>query len=143
MADRRPVVEERLPFARSIPVADRHRAALELERRRDTVARLEAVAFERLRVRMRIDEAGCDDQAGDVDGLRAGEWRRAHGGDLTAADADVPDRVEARGRIHHAAAGQHEIEGRRLLHGFASHAGRRCVDDGRQRHERKKRAGEA
>ena len=63
VADGRAVVEERLALARSIPVVHRHRAAFELERRRDAVARLELVAFEGLRVGVRVDEPRRDDEA--------------------------------------------------------------------------------
>ncbi len=67
MADRRAVVQERLAVALAIPLVDRHRAAFQLERGGHAVARLKPVALERLRMRMGIDEAGRDDEPGDID----------------------------------------------------------------------------
>jgi hypothetical protein len=110
VTDRRTEVEQRLAFTRSVPLVKGHGTAFELERRRDAVARLIAIAFERLRVRMWVDETRCDDEAGHVDGGRRGERRRTHRRDGAAANADMADGIEPRGRVHHAAVGEDEIE---------------------------------
>src|SRR5882757_10810255 len=63
-------------------------------------------------MRMRIDQPGQHQLAGDVDHL-SGAGRQnvgLYGGDLAIADGDVPDPIDARGRADHAAAAQKLVE---------------------------------
>ena len=74
---------------------------------------------------MGIDEAGCHDKAGGVDGAGGGcGGRIADEGDAVSGDADVS---HARGRacaVHYGAAAQQEVETLLLLRGEGeSHKG--------------------
>jgi hypothetical protein len=110
MADGRAVVEQGLTLARAVPVADRHGAAFELQRRCDTVARLELVALEALRVSVRVDETRRDHEAGGVERGFAEQGCGAHRGNLRPADADVPHAVETRFGIDDPSTRHDEIE---------------------------------
>ena len=62
-------------------------------------------------VDVRVDEAGRDDPAGDVEPPpRLGAAERADGGDPVAPDPDVRAKPRAAGAVDHATACQDEIE---------------------------------
>lgn len=66
MAGRHLEVDQRISFPVSIPRRDRMRADLELQSSRHTVAREVHVGGRILTVRVKIDEAGRDDESPDV-----------------------------------------------------------------------------
>ena len=61
-----------------------------------------------------INEPRCDDQATRIDRSRCDERIFANEGDRFAADADVANRIESRGRVDDAPAANDEIEGAEL-----------------------------
>ena len=96
------LLAERLPVAREVgpgalrlrqPVARRHRRSLAEHVERDALTHLAlgvAVVEERLiRVRVEIDEAGSDDEAGRVNRARRRAGHATDGGDLAVLHGDV------------------------------------------------------
>ena len=65
-----------------------------------------------------VDEAGCDDLAGGVDGALAGRGGQvADGGDFAIADADIAGVPGGAGAVDDVAVGDDEIESGRGLRG--------------------------
>ena len=99
-------------------------------------------------MRVQIDEAGRDHQAGGVDRLGGIQRRFGNRHDGAVANADVADRIEAALRIHHPPAGDDKIQRpfgdgiagvgdrcrrfRRLLLRGAGRPGQRNDEDGRR-----------
>ncbi len=102
-------VDQRPAFALCVPRGDGVGAHLHFKRRRHAVARLETIVFGRLPVRMQIDESRRDDQSRGVDRRPAPERRRGNGGDLPAANTNVPHRVEIARRVQHTPVGDHQV----------------------------------
>ena len=111
VADRHAVVDDLSAFTRLVPSRHVARAHLQLEGRGDAVAHHHPVRLLLLAVLVKVDEAGRDDVARRVDDSRTRERCCRHCLDLAAPDAHVPDTVEARFRIHHAAVGDHQVVG--------------------------------
>ena len=83
--------------------------AFKLQRGGDPVPGLELVGAVGLPVRVKVDEAGRDYEAGYVEHDLAGEGVLGYRGDLPVADADMANRVEARFGVHDAPARQHDV----------------------------------
>ena len=96
-------------LALRVPLVDRERPALELERRRYAVANLQVAAERIMAVGMQVDEPGRDDQARDIDHFRATQGPGRDRRDLRAADPDIHHRVQARFRIHDPAVAKHQV----------------------------------
>ena len=103
------VIDPRLALARFQPLRDRKHADLELERRGHTIGHLKIVAPRILTVRVQIDEAWRDDQTRHVDLHIAGKRPLADRHDGSVLHRDIAHRVQARRRVHHRAADQHQI----------------------------------
>ena len=103
------VVQDRPPATpRQVGRRERH-PALQLQRGGDSVAGLELVGAVGLAVRVQVDEARGDHEAGDVEHYRAGEGAFGYRGDLPGADGDVAHGVEARFGVHDAPAREHDV----------------------------------
>ena len=100
-----------LPAFRSpYHVADVRGPHLELESGRHAVTCLKRVRLWSLAVRMKIDEAGRNDEPCRVDGRAPCQAVAGNRGDLPAADSDVTDAIQARLGIEHAAVRDDQIK---------------------------------
>lgn len=93
---------------------DRVRARFELERRRHAVLHLEALAERRPGVRVQVDEAGRDDEGGDIEDDGPLQRLGGDGLDLPGGDADIAHRVQPGLGIHDPSPGQDQV----VLHGL-------------------------
>ena len=73
VSDADAVVDESSRLSIGVPSLDIRSADLELQRGGHTITRLKTIGLRRLSVRMKIDEAGSDDEPGGVDGRAARE----------------------------------------------------------------------
>ena len=107
---RREAVVDRRSSLRFLRVRPLHwgAAGFQVERRGDPVAGLQATARQRLGVAVEVDEAGGDDEPGDVDRRRTDETLpdRRYG---AAVDPHVAHAVEPRLGIDDPTAGQHHV----------------------------------
>ena len=110
MSDADAVVDESSRFSLSVPSLDIRGAHFELERGGHTITRLKPVGLRRLTVRVKIDEAGSDDESRGVDGRATRQGIGRDRDDFPAADADISDLIQARLRIDDAAVRDHQIE---------------------------------
>jgi len=88
---------------------DARHADLHFQRRRDAIEGLQAAARGILSMLMQIDEARRDDQAFDVEYAFAGKLLRRDARDPALGDAYIADGIDARLRIHHAPAVEHDV----------------------------------
>ena len=117
MADADAVVDQLAGIALAIPGRDVGRPQLQLQCSRHAVERVEAVGLCRLSVGVQVDEPRGDDEAARIDRVPADDRVRRDDGDASVLEPDVPDGVEPRGGIHHAAAEDHAVvDGRRGDH---------------------------
>src|SRR5687768_16603357 len=111
MTDGDAVVDQCFTGALRVPAIDIFSPNLELERRRHTIERKQAIVLAVLPVRVQIDEAGCHDLTAGFEHSRAPQWGCADRGDLAAADAHPADGVQTRFRIDHAAVRDYDVIG--------------------------------
>ena len=112
VADADAVVDDRLSLACRVPPVDVARSNFKLHRGRDAIhgfQRVDGRIDVGQRVLVQIDETGRDDHAGRVQRRAPAEPLRADGADHAVADADVPDRVQVRLRIDHAAVADDDV----------------------------------
>ena len=102
-------VDEGPAFALRIPWPNGRNANFHFERGGDSVAGFEAVIFGRMPMGMQVDKSGKVHQTFRVDDGSAAQCARRYGGNFAARDADAANRIEAGGRIHYAAVGNHQI----------------------------------
>ena len=110
VSDADAVVDESSRASLGVPALDIRGAHFELERRGDTVTRLIPIGLRRLAVGVKIDKAGRDDESSGVDDRATRQRVSRNRGDGPAADADIPDLVQARLWIDDAAVRDHQIE---------------------------------
>ena len=104
------VVDRSPRLSIAIPRIDLCRAHFELKGSGNAVQHLAAIGFVGLLVRVQIDEAWCDHQAGRVNLLPAGQRTVGNRRNLSSADTDAAHTIEPRFRIDDAPANDDEIK---------------------------------
>ena len=110
VSDADAVVDESPSLSLGVPSIDIPGAHFQLERCGHTITRLKPIGLRRLAVGVKIDKAGRDDESCGVDDGATRKWVGRNRGDGPAADADIPDLVQARLRIDDAAVRDHQIK---------------------------------
>ena len=106
------VVERCLAGPRRIPRGHRIHAHLHVERGGDAVAGLDLHVAGGLTVRVEVDEAGGHHLTGNRHHLGTGERGCGDRHDLATSDANVPDSIQSRGRVHHPPTCEHQVVAR-------------------------------
>ena len=109
VADGYAIVDQGLIFPLVVPGLDVRDSDFHFERGGDAVHGFVAVVLRVLPVRVQIDEAWRNHQAGGVDGGAAFQRRSGNGLDLAAGNAQIANGVEAAFRIDDAAVANYQV----------------------------------
>ena len=104
------MMNERLARAGRIPRVHVSRADFQFKHRGDPVLRLQGIILQLLPMLVQVNEPRHNHQPGNIHCRASGQRLLGQRTDDSAADADVPHRIQLGFRINHPTVVQHEVE---------------------------------